>query len=273
MGTAFYKMTGSGNDFVMLDGRATDPTEWSDRRIAAVCDRRAGVGADGIVILSPNGAGTVRMLYFNADGSRAALCGNAALCSTRLAATLGLAPAHEMLLVTDAGPLRARCLEGPDLAEINVGDVAPPEPTPGVELEPGEMTCQRLLAGVPHLVVMVRDAAAVDVLARGRRLRFHPDAGAEGANTNFLSAPARPGEPWRMRTYERGVEDETYACGTGAVAAAVALAASGHASLPLQIMTRGGGVLTVRAHLANGGASDVWLAGPGALVFRGELPL
>lgn len=272
MGTPFYKMTGSGNDFVMLDGRVTGPAEWPDRRITAVCDRRAGVGADGVVFLSPDGAGSVRMQYFNADGSRAALCGNAALCSTRLSATLGLASAHEMLLVTDAGPLRARCLEDRDLAEINVGDVAPPEPTPGIELEPGEMTCQRVLAGVPHLVVVVPDAGAVDVLARGRRLRFHPDAGPAGANANFLSAPPGPGEPWRMRTYERGVEDETYACGTGAVAAALALAASGRASLPVRITTRGGGVLTVRARIANGSVSDVWLAGQGALVFRGELP-
>ena len=102
-GTVVYKMTGSGNDFVMLDGRFTSPDRWPATRVAAICDRRSGVGADGLVILTPDAPGRVRMTYWNSDGSRAAMCGNAARCSTRLAVYLELAEPGDLCLLTDAG--------------------------------------------------------------------------------------------------------------------------------------------------------------------------
>ena len=107
-GTVFYKMTGSGNDFVLLDGRNTTPEQWPGPRIAALCDRRDGIGADGLVILTPDDGEAVRMTFFNSDGSRAAMCGNAALCSTRLAAHLELGPCTGMRLLTDAGVVETR---------------------------------------------------------------------------------------------------------------------------------------------------------------------
>ena len=268
MPTTFYKMTGSGNDFVMLDGRKERSGDWPSERIVAICDRRDGVGADGLVILTPDEPGRVRMSFFNSDGSAAAMCGNAALCSTRLAAYLEMAPADHMALVTGAGTFPTRCAPEPWRAELNLPSFPLPV-TPPIPLGPGEQAVWRATVGVPHLTVLVEDLEGVDLAVRGRELRFHAGAGPAGANANFV-AGGRSG-PWAMRTYERGVEGETLACGTGAVASAVALAASGKADLPLDIRSRSGRVLRVAAQLGSHGASEVWLAGEGRLVFTGLL--
>ncbi len=106
----FHKMTGSGNDFVMIDGRTSNPADWSSDRIARICDRRNGIGADGLVFVTPEGPDTVRMTYFNSDGSPAPMCGNAALCSTRLAARLEMTSPDGMTLVTDAATFSTRCV-------------------------------------------------------------------------------------------------------------------------------------------------------------------
>ena len=270
MGTQFYKMTGSGNDFVILDGRVSPPEAWTTNRIVSVCDRRHGVGADGLVVLTEAGANAARMTFFNADGSRAAMCGNAALCSTRLSARLGLADAAGMTLVTDAGTYQTRCVEPTERAEVNLADVAMPAEVPGIALGPGELAVSFTVVGVPHLVVRVEDVDGVDLLRRGRELRFHPAVGPAGANANFVSAPVAAGEPWLIRTFERGVEGETLACGTGTVAAALAVA--GEAGLPATFRSRGGAILSVSARIDGDRAGEVWLCGEGRLVFEGTLP-
>ncbi|MEP6688025.1 MAG: diaminopimelate epimerase [Gemmatimonadales bacterium] len=271
-GTIVYKMTGSGNDFVLLDGRATTPEEWPAPRVVQLCDRRTGVGADGLVILTPDQPGAVHMAFWNSDGSRAAMCGNAALCSTRLSVFLELTAPGDLRLLTDAGVVQARCPDRGDQAEIRLPDFSLADgaaPTVcGVELAPGERWMAFATVGVPHLVIRVDDIEAVDLLGRGRSLRYDRRLGAEGANVNFVRAPAGPGDPWLIRTYERGVEGETLACGTGTVAAGVALAAKGEATLPVRFRSRGGEELLVRASLTERQASDVWLGGQGKLVFR-----
>jgi diaminopimelate epimerase len=267
-GTIIYKMTGSGNDFVVLDGRYTDPEQWPAAQVAAICNRRTGVGADGLVILTPEAPGTVRMHYWNSDGSLAALCGNAALCSARLAVYLELTPPGEFCLHTEAGMVRARS-DGSDTApEINLPDFPIPADVPGLAPRPDERWLMFASVGVPHLVARVEDVERVDLSARGRSLRQDPSFQPAGANVNFVSSPAPPHGQWLIRTYERGVEGETLACGTGTVAAAVALATRGEASLPLRFRTRGGLELVVRAELSDHFASDVWLQGEGRLVFR-----
>ncbi|HEU4830366.1 MAG TPA: diaminopimelate epimerase [Gemmatimonadales bacterium] len=271
MTDTFFKMTGSGNDFVFLDGRSQTPEAWPRDRIAAICDRRMGVGADGLVILTPEGPNAVRMIYYNSDGGRASMCGNAALCSTRLACRLGLAEPSGLRLVTDAGTYEARCVGPGHMAEIHLADFAVPAPVPDILPIDGERILGVGTVGVPHLVTLVDDIEAVDVRNRGRALRFHPGLGEPGANANFVSAPAEPGSPWLIRTYERGVEGETLACGTGTVASAVAIAASGHGELPLNFRSRGGSPLSVTATLENGTARNVWLCGEGRVVFTGEL--
>jgi diaminopimelate epimerase len=268
-GTVFYKMTGSGNDFVMLDGRSTGPADWTTERIVALCDRRSGIGADGLVILTPEECDSVRMTFFNSDGSRAAMCGNAALCSTRLAAHLEIGPTAGMRLLTDAGVVETRCLDHAARAEIRLPDADVAVPVPTIPLESGERAIWLGTVGVPHLVVLVEDVGTVDVVGRGRPLRWHPATGPEGANVNFVAEPPAAGDPWLIRTFERGVEGETLACGTGTVAAALALAAHCGMPLPLEFRSWGGEVLAARARLQGSRAGDVWLAGQGRLVFRG----
>lgn len=272
-GQVFYKMTGSGNDFVMLDGRLTGVEEWPAERIAAACDRRLGIGADGIVILTPEpeGENRVRMEYFNSDGSYAAMCGNAALCSTRLAAFLEMAPPEGMTLVTGAGLVRTRCAGGEHLAELQL----PPFPVPvpiAIECRVGESAFWHGTVGVPHLIVLTDDANAVDVEQRGRQLRFHPALAPEGANINFVSGSrVGDGAPWVIRTYERGVEAETLACGTGTLAAAFALHQAGIRSLPGEWETCRGIRLAVAGSIDGDQAAENWLCGEGRLVFTGIL--
>ena len=271
MGVAFFKMTGSGNDFVFLDGRVHRPEQWPRERIAALCDRRRGVGGDGLVILTPEGQNAVRMIYHNSDGGRASMCGNAALCSSRLAARLGLADPAGMRLLTDAGTYEARCIGPGHLAEIHLADFLAPARLEEISPLDGERILGVATVGVPHLVALVDDIEAVDIEHRGRELRFHPALGEAGANANFVAAPSEPGAPWLIRTYERGVEGETLACGTGTVAAAVAVAMTGRGELPMHFRSRGGSPLSVTATLDDGCARDVWLCGEGCLVFTGEM--
>ena len=268
-GTVFYKMSGSGNDFVFLDGRATTVDRWSAAEIKAVCDRRRGVGADGLVILTPSTAEAVRMTYWNSDGSRTAMCGNAALCSGRLAAYLEMVPAGEFCLQTEAGPVRVRAQPSTELAEINLPDLELLRDELALSLDRGERWMAYLTVGVPHVVVRVEDVEEVDVPVRGKALRFDPGFGPAGANVNFVAPVAGLDGIWVIRTYERGVEGETLACGTGTVAAAVALAQREEATLPARSRSRGGPELCVRAQLAGHGVSDVWLAGQARLVYRG----
>lgn len=271
-GTTFYKMSGSGNDFVMLDGRETTPADWSAERIRAVCDRRDGVGADGLLILTPEAPGTVRMTFWNCDGSPANMCGNAALCSTRLSARLGLASEAGMTLATGAGPFPTRCVGKGELAELNLPDFELPAPVRGMAEAPGEQWIRKAVVGVEHLVTRVSDLEGFDLPVRGRSQRFDPAIAPKGANANFIAEPLTAGGPWRIRTYERGVEGETLACGTGTVAAAVSLAAQGEAQLPMTFVSRSGRELQVRATIEGGRATDVWLRGEARLVFTGTLP-
>jgi diaminopimelate epimerase len=264
-------MTGSGNDFVMVGGRVSTPDDWTAADIQAACARGTGVGADGVVFVLPGSRpGAVRMIYFNSDGSRAAMCGNAALCSTTLAAHLSLGAADGMDLETDAGTYRSRTA-GLGRAELHLAPVEAPAAVPSLLLGPGERRAALGVVGVPHLVVLMDDVDQLDLMGRGRALRFDPAFAPQGANINFIS-PGESERVWRMRTYERGVEAETLACGTGSVAAACAIQEWGLGRLPINIVTRTGRLLEIKAtKAAGGGYEDVWLAGEGRMVFRGVL--
>ena len=270
IGLPVYKMTGSGNDFVMVDARVSTPADWTPEDMQAVCARGTGVGADGIVFVGPGShAGAARMIYYNADGSHAAMCGNAALCSTTLAAHLGVGTPDGMDLETDAGTYQSRAVEAAR-AELHLAPVEPPAAVPGLALAAGEQQAVLTKVGVPHLIVLVDDIDQVAVMERGRALRFDPALAPDGANINFLSKDATG--LWRMRTYERGIEGETLACGTGAVGAGCAIQEWGLGSLPVDIQSRSGRMIGVRAARAqNGRYDDVWLIGEGRMVFRGVI--
>jgi diaminopimelate epimerase len=271
IGLPVYKMTGSGNDFVMVDARVSTPADWTPEDMQVVCARGTGIGADGIVFVGAGShTGAARMIYYNADGSHAAMCGNAALCSTTLAAHLGVGTRDGMDLETDAGTYRSRAVAS-GRAELHLAPVEPPAAVPQLALAPGERQAVLTRVGVPHLIVLVDDVDQVALIERGRALRFDPALAPDGANINFISK----GETgvWRMRTYERGIEGETLACGTGAVGAGCAIQGWGLGQLPVDIQSRSGRMLGIRATRAQDGAryDDVWLTGEGRMVFRGVI--
>jgi diaminopimelate epimerase len=234
-GRAFFKMTGSGNDFVFFDNRDRRHDDLtSPDRIARLCDRRRGLGADGIVLLDADAEYDFGMRYYNRDGTLAEMCGNAALCSARLATTLGIVSRDPFTFRTPSGPVTARIADG--TPEIDMTPVTECRGDAALPLGPGERRIGFARVGVPHLVVLVDDLEAVDVEHRGRQLRHDPSL-PQGANVNFVSRT--PGG-WAMRTYERGVEAETLACGTGTVATVALLNTWKLADSGLSMLTRCG---------------------------------
>ena len=266
-GQPFYKMTGSGNDFVVFEstnGKAAH-LENPDT-IRSLSARGTGVGADGVVFVEAVKPGEVRMRYYNADGSEAALCGNASLCSTRLAVELGMAPASGFLLHTAAGSLKARIRDGlPEVDLEPVTEVRPDASDLGKRADEGRLGYA--VAGVPHVVVEVPDLERVDIDGRGAELRHHPML-KDGANVNFVSRG--PDGGFSYRTFERGVEAETLACGTGAVATAIMLSDWGESGKEITLRTRSSLPLTVSLRREKNLVYPS-LRGEGRIVFEGRL--
>jgi len=265
-GRPFWKMSGSGNDFIFFDNRDGRHEDLVNApAIGALCDRRRGIGADGIVLIDSHATFAFGMRYYNRDGSLAEMCGNAALCSARLARELEIVGDGDFTFATTSGPVSARFVGGvPEVDMVPVTELQPRFETP---LESGEQRIGYARVGVPHLVVLSEDVERVDVVTRGRQLRRLPELRA-GANVNFVSTGAGTGAEWRMRTYERGVEDETLACGTGTVATAALLKAWGLAPDGVHLVTRSGLIL-----FATGGSSGraPVLRGEGRIVFTGRI--
>jgi diaminopimelate epimerase len=265
-GRPFYKLSGSGNDFVFVDTRADPPGELERAEtVQWICARGTGVGADGIVFLGNSGSATLAMRYLNSDGSLAALCGNATLCTARMAIELGVARQDkEFTIATDSGVVTARFRD--KLPEIDLQPVTELEECFEGKLKPGEQRIGSALVGVPHVVVLCTNVDAAPVFERGRQLR-HDRKLPHGANVNFVS---QSDGLWKVRTYERGVEAETLACGTGAVATALLLAAWGIAPRErVELQTRSGRILRVR-HRVDGDRIFASLSGEARIVFMGQ---
>jgi diaminopimelate epimerase len=265
-GRKFWKMSGSGNDFLFFDARIDPPGAFATAAmIDRVCARATGVGADGVVFIQNDAAEAFRIRYFNRDGSLAELCGNASLCSARLATELGVGNRAGFRFATDAGVISARFAG--DQPEIDLQPTTGLRLDAGLKLEAGEQRMGFADTGVPHLVVLVDDVENVDVDRRGRQLRFDPSL-ADGANVNFVGKAE--GDLWRMRTYERGVEGETLACGTGSVAAAVLLEAWGLSGSQTKLRSTSGQILTANVR-HEGSEIRPSLQGEARIVFVGEL--
>ena len=261
-------MSGSGNDFVFVDARDDAALRAKVRDpdfVRELCAPHTGVGADGLAALLRSDSTDFSLLYVNRDGTVGELCGNASLCATRLAVELGVASPEGLAFDTDAGVIRARFRDGePEI------DLQPPtgvRPNAGIEAASGEVRIGFANTGVPHLVIRTTSVDSVPLETRGPLLRHHPSLPA-GANVNWV-APDGSGA-WRMRTYERGVEGETLACGTGAVAAALLLSTWGETTSPVRILTTSNRTLTVTLRETPGGLVPS-LAGEGRIVFDGEL--
>ncbi len=264
----FTKMHGAGNDFVLVDGRRL-PRGWlTPPRIAALCDRRRGIGADGLIVVGPGDGADFTMAYHNADGGEAEMCGNGARCAVAFARRLGLA-GEACTFLTASGPVAGRLEAG----EIAITLPPPRDVRLGLDLGGASPFPEHHFAntGVPHLVVPVPDVAAVDVPRWGPVLRRCPALGPEGANVDWVEAGAADGA-LRLRTFERGVEAETLACGTGAAATALVMCRLGRARSPVALLTRGGDRLTVTVE-AGAAGETLRLRGPAVVVFEGEVPI
>ncbi len=260
----FTKMHGAANDFVVVDHREPFLPEPPDALVRRLCDRRRGVGADGVLLLERDPELDFAMRYHNADGGRAEFCGNGARCLARFALERGLGRDGVVRFRSDAGVQEARVV-APGTVELVFGLVRRPGPLEGLEAA-GRVFAGRLVRpGVPHFVVEVDDVAAVPVAEWGPALRRHPRFAPGGTNADFV-ARLGPGR-LAMRTYERGVEAETLACGSGAIASALWLAEQGAAS-PVEVLTAGGDTLVVSFATGDGGW-NVRLTGPAEPAFTG----
>ena len=272
----FTKMSGSGNDFLVIDNRSGIVPETDAGMLTARLSRhRLSVGADGVVLLS--GADrddqiAYRWRYINADGADGEMCGNGAICAARFAVRAGIAPEHHRFL-TPSGEVEAWATAGSPTATIAIATPGPVEPERMIEVDGRLLTCVPIVVGVPHVVIRTEDADAFadrEKFSRiGRSVRRHEAFAPAGMNVNVVSRSE--GGVWRMRTYERGVEAETLACGTGAVASAIVLANRGLASSPVEILTSGGGSLRVEFELDGAQASAVKLHGQAAVIYEGIL--
>ncbi len=271
----FAKYSGTGNDFIIIDNRGgvIAPAAMAETA-RLLCRRRFAVGADGLILIEDSGQADFRWQFFNADGSRAEMCGNGARCAAHFAHKEKIAGAR----------MRFETIAGLIAAEVNgdtvkVGLTPPRDIVMGqkIDLDGEEREIDSIDTGVPHAIHFVAAPEATPVKAWGRAIRYHRLFEPRGTNVNFVSLPA-PGE-LLVRTYERGVEDETMACGTGAVASALIAAMHGHVTSPVTVSTSGGDRLVIHFRLtaANGDeerqhrVSEVSLEGPADLIYEGEL--
>ena len=264
----FTKMNGAGNDFVMLDNRAGE-LQLDRAQIARLCDRHRGVGADGVLMLEPaaNGA-DFRMRYYNADGGEAEMCGNGARCFARFAQHVA-GPREKVSFETPAGVIGA-ALTG-DTVTLQMSEPKDFEADVEVSLTGAVVAGSYVDSGVPHFVVPVRAIEEVNVRELGSTLRHHERFAPRGANVNFLEQ--RGANEIAIRTYERGVEDETLACGTGVVASAIVFAAAGELDGPIRVLVRGGDTMSVSFQRDGTRFTDVTLSGPADFVFEGTVDI
>lgn len=262
----FTKMSGSGNDFVMVDNRngrlGLEPRTLAER----VCRRRISVGADGLILVEPSSKADFRMRIFNADGSEAEMCGNGGRCVALFAEMLGIA-GPRMAFETLAGIIRAD-VQG-SRVKLQISQPQELRLRQSIEVDGVMHQVHSINTGVPHAVIFCSDLEEVAVRALGRQIRFHPAFQPAGTNVDFAAVLNSHG--LAIRTYERGVEDETLACGTGAVASALVAAALGLVTSPVQVLVRSGETLTVYFTGSGPEFREVFFEGEVRLIYQGEL--
>jgi len=262
----FWKMHGASNDFVMVDDRdqtfPVNDREW----IAHIGARRTGVGCEGIILIQPSKKSDFRMRFFNPDGSEVEMCGNGARCVARLASEIGAAPST-MTIETIAGELRAEARG--DTVRLWMTSPKDWRMNKKLQIEDASLGYSFVNSGVPHAVVLVDNLKTFDVKKFGALIRYHKDFAPAGTNANFITVTGP--NSLAIRTYERGVEDETLACGTGMTAAGLVAGKLGLCKGPVRITCASGDTLEIGFTLTDDGAKDVTLTGPAVHVFTGNL--
>ena len=264
----FTKMNGAGNDFVMIDNRAGE-VRLQPEQIVRICDRHRGVGADGILLLEKGSNGAdFRMRYYNRDGGEAEMCGNGARCFVRFASKIAHAP-EKISFETPAGLIRGE-LDG---ESVTLQMSEPKDLLLGIEViaNGAKERVHFINSGVPHVVVPVSQVGDVDVRPRGEAIRHHKMFSPAGANVNFIEK--RGDKKILVRTYERGVEDETLACGTGVVASALIFAATEKVDGPISVIVHSGSELSVGFKRAGDRFTNVTLTGPAEFAFEGTIEI
>lgn len=263
----FTKMSAAGNDFIIIDNRrAALDAHRGGETARRLCRRKYSVGADGLILIESSQKADFKWRFFNADGSEAEMCGNGGRCAARFAHLRGIAPPL-LTFETLAGIVTAEVRE--DLVKLEL-------PLPrnrcgesAVAIEGKEYRLSAITVGVPHVVLFVEDLSAVPVVELGRKIRFADCFKPAGTNVNFVSV--RDDTSIAIRTYERGVEDETLACGTGSVAAALVASDKQGMKSPVSVLTRGGEVLSVYFTGADQKLKEVFLEGTAAVIYEGKL--
>lgn len=260
MKRTFYKYEGTGNDFILFDDRENSFDTSNVKLIAHLCDRRFGIGADGLMLLRNKEGYDFEMVYFNSDGNPSSMCGNGGRCISRFAMDIGAVKKNEVKFLA---------VDGDHIAIINKETVKL-KMTDVNEIESGN-DFYYMSTGSPHYIQFANEVAQLDVFTEGKKIRNSERFAKAGTNVNFVM-PEKDGI--FVRTYERGVEDETLSCGTGVTASALAASIKGIASSAEKclVKTRGGN-LTVHFKRDGNRFSDVWLEGPATFVFKGEIEL
>ena len=265
----FMKLSGAGNDFVIINNlnRVVDSTDSEFMNfVTKVCQRRMSVGADGVLLVEDAEDVDFRMRYFNADGGEVETCGNGARCISKFAYLNGIVP-EQMRFLTNAGIYEAEVVG--EKVKVRMSDPTDIRINVPLRLEDGIHNVGFANSGVPHVVFFVDDLKATDVFDLGQQTRYHNDFKPAGTNANFIHIHSQ--ELIEIRTYERGVENETLACGTGSIASAIVSATLGKVKSPVSVKTASGVVLKIHFDLENDSAKNVYLEGDARVIFAGEL--
>lgn len=263
----FAKMSGSGNDFILIDNRSRVLEESTlGAFITGICRRRLSAGADGVILIEASETADFRWRFFNSDASPAEMCGNGARCAARFAFLQGICSA-QLRFETGAGMVEAQ-VAGMRV-KVKMTDPQDLRLELRIDLACGPLTVSSLNTGVPHTVVLADGVEGVDVAAVGREIRFHPQFAPAGTNVNFICKESSDGIA--IRTYERGVEGETLACGTGAVAGALVAAGKLGLTSPVSVRTAGGERLTVYFENRSGSYRNIYQEGDARLIYSGAL--
>ncbi|MDO1500223.1 diaminopimelate epimerase [Winogradskyella maritima] len=253
----FYKYQGTGNDFVIIDNRSLKFDKNNAKMIAHLCDRRFGIGADGLILLEDHKTADFTMVYYNADGNESSMCGNGGRCIVAFANFLGLNKSEAKFEAID-GMHKAIIRDG--LVHLQMQNVSVIETFDNHQF---------LDTGSPHHVELVSEIQNCDVKGKGRSIRYGEPYNEAGANVNFVEQVSE--DTFAVRTYERGVEDETLSCGTGVTAVALAMHASNKFNGDAVNLKVQGGELKVSFTKTKNGYENIWLIGPATQVFKGEI--
>lgn len=261
----FCKMNGCGNDFILIDNREKilDGDRIRDF-VIKVCTRKISVGADGLILLEPSSQVHFRWRFFNSDGSEAEMCGNAGRCAARFAVLKGIAPPR-LSFETKAGIIAAEVFDR--RVKLQMTEPFGLELDLEIPLEGERLFFDFINSGVPHAVKFVSEVASIPVKDLGRKVRYHPLFQPAGTNVNFVQLLDR--HQIQVRTYERGVEDETLACGTGAIASALIGAYRGLVASPVAVKTSGGEILNIYFQREGRDFKEIFLEGDTTLVYEG----